>query len=222
MSRIRMAQGIAWFIGAAAAAAPSAWAVDGAPPAATASPDTAAASAAVGQPAPQFTLADSKGTARSLSEFSGKYVVLEWFNPGCPFVKKHYESGNMQKLQAAYTGKGVAWLSISSSAPEKEGHLTPAKAEEVIQQWKSSQTALLLDGDGTVGKLYHAKTTPHMVIINPEGKLIYAGAIDDRPSTDLDDLNGATNYVQAALDQAMSGQPVTVAETKPYGCSVKY
>ena len=180
------------------------------------------AAATVGEPAPAFTATDADGKARSLDEFKGKYVVLEWFNNECPFVKKHYGSGNMQKLQADWTGRGVIWLTIASSAPEKQGHMTAAQANEVIKERGSRQTALLLDGDGAVGKLYGAKTTPTMFVINPEGRLIYAGAIDSVASPDPDDIQGATNYVQQALQESMAGKPVSVAQTQSYGCFVKY
>ncbi len=182
----------------------------------------ARADAKVGEPAPAFTATDADGKTRSLDEFKGKYVILEWFNPECPFVKKHYGSGNMQKLQAEWTGRGVAWLTIASSAPDKQGHMTPAQANAVIKERGARQTALLLDGDGAVGRLYGAKTTPHMFVIDPQGRLIYAGAIDNVASPDPDDIKGATNYVQQALQEAMSGKPVSAAQTQSYGCSVKY
>lgn len=190
--------------------------------AASSAATTAHAEVVVEQPAPDFTLTDSTGAARSLHAFRGRYVVLEWFNNECPFVGKHYNSGHMQRLQAAYTAKGVAWLTIISSASGKQGHVTPEQANAIIAQRQAKQTALLLDPDGAVGRLYGAKTTPHLFIVNPEGVLIYAGAIDDRPSTNPDDLAGATNYVQRALDEAMAGKPVSVPQTKSYGCSVKY
>lgn len=182
----------------------------------------AAAEAVVGGPAPEFSLPDAAGQTRSLSEFKGKFVVLEWFNNECPFVGKHYGSGNMQRLQAAYTGKGIIWLTVVSSAPGKQGHLLPPQAQAVIRQRQSHQTALLLDPDGTVGRRYGAKTTPHLFIINPEGMVIYAGAIDDTPSTDPADIPTAVNYVQRALDEALDGRPVSVSKTASYGCSVKY
>ena len=180
------------------------------------------ASAAVGQTAPDFTLTDSQGRATMLSQLKGKWVVLEWFNNECPFVRKHYDSGSMQRLQETYTAKGVVWLTIISSAPGKQGHVPPEQANEIIVQRKAHQTALLLDPDGSVGRRYGAKTTPHLFIVDPKGILIYAGAIDDKPSTNQADLAGATNYVQQALDEAMAGKAVSVAETKSYGCSVKY
>jgi peroxiredoxin len=181
-----------------------------------------AAEAVVGEPAPDFTLTDTTGQVRSLSELKGTSVVLEWFNNDCPFVRKHYESGNMQWLQAAYTGRGVAWLTIISSAPGKQGHVSPEQANVIITERGSSQTAMLLDPDGHVGRLYGAKTTPHMFIIDPDGTLIYAGAIDDKASTNPADLARATNYVQRALEEALAGAPVSIPETRSYGCSVKY
>ena len=180
------------------------------------------AAAKVGEPAPAFTATDADGTARSLDEFTGKYVVLEWFNNECPFVNKQYGSGNMQKLQAEWTGRGVIWLTIASSAPERQGHMTPTQAKAVIKERGSRQTALLLDGDGAVGRLYGAKTTPHMFVIDPQGRLIYAGAIDNVASPDPADIAGANNYVQQALQESMAGKPVSVAQTQSYGCSVKY
>src|ERR1700730_5120434 len=176
----------------------------------------------VGTAAPDFSLTDSKGKTHSLSQYKGKYVVLEWFNPECPFVKKHYGPGNMQKLQEEYTSKGVVWLSVDSSAPGKEGSLTPEQAEKKISEWKGKQTALLLDPDGKVGQSYGAKNTPHMFVINPEGKIVYEGAIDSKASPNPNDIPNSTNYVKAALDEALAGKPVSNPTTKPYGCSVKY
>jgi len=181
-----------------------------------------AGEAVVGTPAPQFSAIDTTGQSRRLSDWRGRYVVLEWFNPECPFVKKHYDSGNMQRLQEAYTAKGVVWLSLDSSAPGKQGHLSPAQAHAFVQQRHAHPTAVLLDPDGSLGKLYGAKTTPHLFIVNPEGVLIYAGAIDDTPSADPRDISRARNYVQQALDEAMSGQSVSTPATQSYGCSVKY
>ena len=178
--------------------------------------------ARIDQEAPDFTLTDSKGETHSLSDFEGKYVVLEWINFGCPFVQKHYESGNMQSLQEKYTEKGVVWLTICSSAPGKQGHRPPEEINEMMEKWNGNHTAYLIDESGKVGNMYGAKTTPHMYIINPEGKLVYAGAIDSIPSADKDDIDKATNYVSKALDQAMSGEKITDKVTKPYGCSVKY
>jgi peroxiredoxin len=175
-----------------------------------------------GAPAPGFTLTDSHGKTHSLGEYKGKYVVLEWFNPGCPFVQKHYKSENMQKLQQQFTGKDVVWLTIDSSAPGKEGNLSPAEANKQMSDWNMKSTALLLDPDGKVGHEYGATNTPHMYVINPEGKLIYSGAIDNKPTPNPDDIAGATNYVKAALDEAMTGQPVQTPTSRAYGCSIKY
>jgi peroxiredoxin len=182
----------------------------------------AADSPAVGTAAPDFSVTDSKGKIQTVSQYKGKYVVLEWFNPECPFVRKHYGSGNMQKLQEELTGKGVVWLSVDSSAPGKEGNLTAEQANAKMTEWKTKQTALLLDPDGKAGQTYGAKNTPHMFVINPEGKISYEGAIDSKASANPADINGATNYVKVALEESMSGKNVTTANTKPYGCSVKY
>jgi peroxiredoxin len=182
----------------------------------------ASESPSVGSAAPDFSAPDTKGATHSLSEYKGKYVVLEWFNPECPFVKKHYGPGNMQKLQEEFTGKGVVWLSIDSSAPGKEGNLTPEQAEKKMSEWKTRSTALLLDQDGKVGQAYGAKNTPHMFVINPEGKVIYEGAIDSKATPNPADIPLSTNYVKVALDESLAGKPVTTAQTKPYGCSVKY
>ena len=185
-------------------------------------PIQAAAEVTVGQPAPDFQLVDAEGQQRTLKEFRGRFVVLEWFNPECPFSKKHYDSGNMQRLQRWAESRGVAWLSIDSSAPGKQGHVTSEQAKALGQARKMASTAILLDPDGRVGKRYGAKTTPHMFLVNPDGIVIYQGAIDDRPSVDPADVDGATNYVEAALTQALAGRPVTKPTTPPYGCSVKY
>lgn len=182
----------------------------------------AAAEVATGSAAPDFSLADTKGQQVSLSQFKGKFVVLEWINHGCPFVRKHYDSGNMQALQGEYTAKGAVWLSINSSAPGKEGHSSPIQADELTAQNNAVPSAVLLDADGKVGRLYGAQTTPHMFIIDPNGLLIYQGAIDDKPSADPADIAQSKNYVRAALDEAMAGKAVSHASTKSYGCSVKY
>lgn len=185
-------------------------------------PTTARAAAMVGQPAPDFTLTDSNGAKRSLSDLKGKVVVLEWVNFECPFVGKHYGSGNMQKLQKAYTGKGVVWLSINSSAEGKQGYFAPDKINALMKEKGAAPTAYLIDADGAVGRAYGAKTTPHMYVIDAKGSLIYAGGIDDTPSTDQADVPKARNFVSAALDEALAGKPVTTASSTPYGCSVKY
>jgi len=180
------------------------------------------AEAVVGESAPEFTLTDMTGTQQSLSEFKGQFTVLEWVNPDCPFVRKHYDSGNMQQLQQRYTGQGVVWLSINSSAAGKQGHLTTETAQQFVKERVAHPTAVLLDPDGAVGRRYGAKTTPHMFIIDPKGILIYAGAIDDIASSDPSDIPKAVNYVAAALEEAMAGRTVSVKESRPYGCSVKY
>jgi len=185
-------------------------------------PAPALAAAAVGQAAPDFTLTDVKGAQHALSSYKGKWVVLEWVNYDCPFVKKHYGSGNLPKLQKAYTAKGVVWLTINSSALGKQGNFPNAEIESRSKAAGAAFSAYLLDPDGTVGRAYGAKTTPHMYVIDPSGKLLYAGGIDDKPSTDVADIATAKNFVQAALDEAMAGKPVTVATSTPYGCSVKY
>jgi len=176
----------------------------------------------IGAPAPQFTVKDAEGTEHSLSDFKGKTVVLEWLNHGCPFVKKHYSSGNMQQLQKDATADGVVWLSVVSSAPGKQGHMSPEDTMKMADEVGSNATAILLDEDGTVGKAYAAKTTPHMYVINEEGNLIYQGAIDDDRSANPEMAKKAQNYVRAALQSAAAGEPVDKADTKPYGCSVKY
>ena len=178
--------------------------------------------AIIGQPAPNFELISSMGKSYSLDQFKGKIVVLEWINFGCPFVKKHYKSANMQKLQKLYTEKDVVWLSICSSAPGKQGHLNSANMKKKLAELGYKGTAYLIDETGTIGKLYGAKTTPHMFIINPAGNLVYQGAIDDIASADPSDIAKATNYVDAALSAALAGEPVTAPSTKSYGCSVKY
>jgi peroxiredoxin len=176
----------------------------------------------VGAAAPNFSLPDSKGKTHSLGDFKGKFVVLEWFNPGCPFVQKHYESDNMQKLQQQFTDKNVVWLTIDSAAPGKEGYLTPSDAEKRLAQWKMHSTALLLDPDGRVGHEYAATNTPHMYVIDPSGKLIYSGAIDSKPTYNPADIPSSTNYVKAALEEAMAGKPVSTPTSRAYGCSIKY
>jgi len=176
----------------------------------------------VGQAAPDFSLPDTQGKSHNLSDYKGKYVVLEWANHDCPFVRKHYDGGNMQALQKAYTSKGVVWLTVASSAPGKQGHYSAEDWNFLTQKKGASPSAVLLDPKGDAGRLYDAKTTPHMYIINPEGKLIYQGAIDSISSADSADVAKADNYVRMALDEAMNGKPVTNSNTKSYGCSVKY
>jgi len=181
-----------------------------------------AQAARVGEHAPDFTATDSNGHTHKLSEYAGKYVVLEWTNRGCPYTQKHYSSGNMQNLQREWTAKGVVWLTVASSAPGEQGYVTAADENAYLKQANAAPTAALLDPNGTLGHLYNAKTTPDMYVINPQGVLIYQGAIDDRPSADPSDIRGAKNYVSMALSEAMVGKPVSVAAAQPYGCSVKY
>jgi peroxiredoxin len=182
----------------------------------------ALASAVVGEVAPAFTLPDSNGKARSLAEFKGKVVVLEWWNPQCPFVGKHYGSGSMQKLQREWTAKGVVWLTVNSSAAGQQGHVDGAKANALVSEKGMASTAVLLDHDGTTGRAYGAKTTPHMFVIDGKGTLVYAGGIDDKPSTDQADIAAARNHVAAALTEVTAGKAVTTPSTQPYGCGVKY
>jgi hypothetical protein len=176
----------------------------------------------VGQPAPAFTLTDSFGKTQQLADYRGKFVVLEWTNNDCPFVRKHYGSGNMQALQKEETAQGVAWLSIISSAPGKEGYVSGARANELTLARGAAPTAVLLDPNGAVGHLYEAKTTPHMFIVDPKGTLIYMGGIDSIASADAADIKSAKPYVKVALSEARSGKPVTDAVTRPYGCHVQY
>jgi peroxiredoxin len=175
-----------------------------------------------GAPAPDFKGTDSNGGTHTLSQYRGKYVVLEWANKGCPYDQKHYLSGNMESLQKEWTSKGVVWLSVISSAPGEQGSVTATEENQYLKTMKAAPTAALLDADGTIGHLYQAKTTPHIFVIDPQGKLIYQGAIDDKPTTDQADVKTAHNYLNDALNSAMSGKPVPVATTRPYGCSVKY
>jgi peroxiredoxin len=182
----------------------------------------AGAAAVVGEPAPAFTLADTNGRSHSLEDLRGKTVVLEWWNDECPFVGKHYGSGNMQRLQKEWTAKGVVWLTISSSAPGRQGYVDGAQANAWMKEKGAAPTAVLLDHDGKVGRAYGAKTTPHMFVIDPKGTLVYAGGIDDKPSTDLADVATAKNFVSAALAEVTAGKRVTTAVSQPYGCSVKY
>jgi len=179
-------------------------------------------SAKVGDPAPDFTATDSNGKTHHLGDYKGKFVVLEWHNQGCPYTRKHYESGNMQRLQKEWTSKGVVWFTVISSAPGTQGYVTAGQENDYVKKVGADPTAVLLDPDGKLGRLYDAKTTPHMFVIDPNGMLVYNGAIDDRPTTDLGDISGANNYVSAALQEAMAGSHVAISTTRPYGCSVKY
>ena len=182
----------------------------------------ASAEVEIGKPAPSFTGTDTDGKSHQLSDFKGKTVVLEWSNHECPFVVKHYESGNMQKLQKEATNNEVVWLTIVSSAEGKQGNTTPEEAKKIMTEQGVHSTARILDPSGEIGKLYGAKTTPHMFIIDKEGNLAYEGAIDSDSSFKQEAIAGATNYVSAALGDLQSGESVKMASTKPYGCSVKY
>lgn len=182
----------------------------------------AAAAASVGTKAPAFSLPGSDGKTHQLSDYAGKVVVLEWFNRECPYVQKHYESKNMQRLQQDYAGRGVVWLTVNSSAAGKQGHATAAGAVATVAELGAAPTAVLLDESGTVGRAYGAKTTPHMYVIGTDGTLVYQGAIDDDPSFKQDGIATARNYVRQALDETLAGKPVSEPTTTPYGCSVKY
>jgi len=182
----------------------------------------ALAAAKVDAPAPDFKVVDAAGKEQSLKSYAGKWVVLEWYNKECPYVKKHYESNNMQKLQKTYTDKGVNWLTVISSAKGSQGYLTGAEAIENSKKVASAATGVLIDEAGTMGKAYDAKTTPHMFVIDPKGTLVYAGAIDNNDSSDPKVIEKSTNYVAAALDAGLAGKTVATKTTKPYGCSVKY
>jgi peroxiredoxin len=183
---------------------------------------TAVWAARVGERAPEFTATDTNGQIHKLSDYAGKFVVLEWHNRGCPYTAKHYNSGNMERLQQEWTGRGVVWLTVISSAPGKQGYVTASEENEYVKKMNAAPTAVLLDPTGALGHLYDAKTTPQIIIINPQGVLIYDGAIDDRATTDVEDVKGAKNYASQALDEAMAGKAVSIPTTRPYGCSVKY
>ena len=183
---------------------------------------TAYAGVEIGKAAPAFSEKDQNGKVRTLKEFKGKWVVLEWFNESCPYVVKHYNSGNMQVLQKKYTDKKVVWLSVATSAKGKQGYVAQSDAKDQMKRAKMASTALLLDADGSMGKAYDAKTTPHMFVINPEGKVAYAGAIDSNDSANPKTIAGAENFVVSALDSALKGKTIAKNSTKPYGCSVKY
>ncbi len=182
----------------------------------------ALASAAVGQPAPDFSAVDTSGKTRKLSEFRGKTVVLEWVNPGCPFVRKHYDSANMPALQKEFTGKNVVWLAINSTEKAASDYLAPDRLDAWIKDRSGTPTATLMDEEGTVGKAYGARTTPHMYIVDPQGRLVYAGGIDSIPSARASDIKTATNYVRQGLNEALAGKPISTAATQPYGCTIKY
>ena len=176
----------------------------------------------VGQPAPDFVATDTRGVQHKLSDFAGKFVVLEWTNPGCPFVRKHYGGGNMPATQKAATAKGVVWLSINSTERAASDYLAPAALNDWMKAQSAAPTAMLMDEDGVIGQAYGARTTPHLFIVDPKGMLVYAGGIDSIPSARPDDIGKATNYVNQALGEALGGRPISMATTRAYGCSVKY
>ena len=178
--------------------------------------------AKAGDAAPNFSATGSDGKTYRLSDYGGKFVVLEWHNNGCPYTQKHYESGNMQRLQKEWTEKGVAWFTVISSAPGTQGYVTADQENSYKQKMKAAPTAALLDPTGEVGHLYDAKTTPQMVVINPQGTIVYDGAIDDHPTSDPSDIPQSKNYVELALNEATAGKPVGIPASRPYGCSVKY
>ncbi|VTU40687.1 Thiol-disulfide oxidoreductase ResA [Variovorax sp. PBS-H4] len=182
----------------------------------------AVAAAAVGQKAPDFVAVDTAGKQHRLSDFAGKFVVLEWTNPGCPFVRKHYGSGNMPATQKAATEKGVVWLAVNSTERAASDYLKPAALEAWMKEHAAAPTAVLMDEDGVIGRAYAARTTPHLYIIDPQGVLVYAGGIDSIASSRAEDIKTATNYVNQALGEAFGGKPVSAATTRPYGCSIKY
>lgn len=190
--------------------------------AALTAPDLPALAAQTGMPAPAFTGTDTKGTEHTLADYRGKTVVLEWTNHECPYTAKHYTSGNMQALQSAATGSGVVWFSVISSRPGTQGYVEAAEADRLTTGREAHPTAVLLDSEGQIGRLYEARTTPHMFVIDGEGTLVYMGAIDDRPTASLASVEGARNYVREALDAVAAGRSIAVASTRPYGCSVKY
>ena len=180
------------------------------------------AAAVIGQSAPAFSATDLDGKTVSLSDFKGRHVVLEWVNPGCPYVRKHYGAANMQATQRAATAQGVVWLAVNSTARDHVDHLPAAELAAWMKNQRAAVTATLMDPEGKVGRAYGARTTPHLYVINPAGTLVYAGAIDSKPSADPADIAGATNHVRQALAESLAGKPVSVASTRPYGCSVKY
>ena len=180
------------------------------------------AAATVGQPAPVFTAVDTSGKTVSLADFKGKHVVLEWVNPGCPYVSKHYGSANMQGTQKEATAKGVVWLAINSTATEHSDYKAPAAMAQWMQGQKAAASATLMDAEGKIGRAYGARTTPHLYIVDPKGKLVYAGGIDSKASANVADIATATNHVKVALHEALAGKALSQATTRPYGCSIKY
>jgi hypothetical protein len=177
---------------------------------------------AVGQKAPEFTLRDTAGKSVSLADFKGKYVVLEWVNPGCPYVRKHYQSGNMQSTQKDAASKGVVWLAVNSTETSHPDYLKPAALQTWMGEQKAAVTHTLMDESGKIGQQYAARTTPHLYIVNPQGTLVYAGGIDSIASASASDIQSATNYIKVGLGEALAGKPISAAQTRPYGCSVKY
>lgn len=180
------------------------------------------AAAALGQPAPDFRAVDVTGRTVSLADYRGRTVVLEWVNPGCPYVRKHYGAGNLQATQKAAVERGVVWLAVNSTATDATDYLKPAALGAWMQTQKAAATATLMDEDGRVGRAYGARVTPHLYVVDARGTLVYAGAIDDRPTARASDIPGATNHVNAALAEVLAGKPVSVPATQPYGCTVKY
>lgn len=181
-----------------------------------------AASAVVGLAAPAFSAQDTAGKTVRLADYKGRHVVLEWVNPGCPYVRKHYDAKNMQATQKSAADKGVVWLAVNSTAPEHGDYLVPAKLAAWMKEQGAAATATLMDEDGRLGRAYGARTTPHMYVIDPQGKLVYAGAIDDKPTSRAADIPGAVNHVNVALAESLAGKPVSTASTRAYGCTVKY
>lgn len=190
--------------------------------AAAAGPSAAMAAPTVGAPAPAFSATDSNGNDHALADYRGRVVVLEWTNHDCPYVGKHYGAGNMQALQKRATADGIVWLSVISSAPGTQGHVSGAEANGLTESRGAAPTAILLDPDGTIGRAYDARTTPHMYVVDADGTLVYMGGIDDRPTTRQADIAGATSYVTAALSDLAAGRDVQVPTSRPYGCSIKY
>ncbi len=185
-------------------------------------PALAATPATVGQPAPAFTATDTSGKRVSLADYKGRHVVLEWVNPGCPYVVKHYGSGNMQDTQKEAAAKGVVWLAVNSTAADHGDYKAPPALAQWMQSQKAAASATLMDADGKIGRAYGARTTPHLYIVDPQGLLVYAGGIDNKPSSNPADIASATNHVKVALAETLAGKPIAQATTRPYGCSVKY
>lgn len=183
---------------------------------------TALANAVVGQPAPAFSALDAAGRSVNLADFKGRHVVLEWVNPGCPYVRKHYDAQNMQATQKGATAKGVVWLAVNSTAADHGDYLAPARMAAWMKAQGAAASAMLMDQDGKLGRAYGARTTPHLFVIDPKGQLVYAGAIDSRPSANPADIATATNHVNQALAESLAGKPVSTPATRAYGCTIKY